>query len=117
MDPVAHRKHTGLSNSLILDNARRTYHECSMPMRARVPIIPGYNDSLENMEATAKFIATELGTSVEVHLLPYHRLGETKYQRLEKPRDSLSIEPPSDECVLALKQVFESFGLTVHEGG
>jgi len=117
MDPVEHMKYTGVSNDLILDNARRIYHERSIPMLARVPIVPGYNDSVENIETTAKFIANELGDSIKVHLLPYHRLGETKYERLEKAGNSVSIQPPSEEHVLKLNEVFESFGLTAYVGG
>ena len=89
----------------------------SIPILARVPIIPGYNDSVENIEATAKFIATELENSIQVHLLPYHRLGEAKYERLEKPWQSVSIEPPSDERMVELQEIVESFGLTTHIGG
>ena len=117
MDPVEHEKCTGVSNDLILDNARKIHHELSIPILARVPIIPGYNDSVENIEATARFIATELGNSIKVHLLPYHRLGETKYERLEKPGKSVSIEPPSEERMLGLKEIVESVGLTAYIGG
>jgi pyruvate formate lyase activating enzyme len=112
MDPVEHEKFTGVSNDLILENAKKIYHELFIPILARVPIIPGYNDSVMNIEATAKFIAHELGGSKKVHLLPYHRLGETKYERLESPRKSISIEPPSEEHLLELQRIVESFGLT-----
>jgi pyruvate formate lyase activating enzyme len=117
MNPDEHEKQTGVPNALILDNARRIYRECGIPMLARVPVIPGYNDSVENIEATAKFIATELGTLIKVHLLPYHRLGETKYERLEKQGNSISFESPSEEHLSKLKQTVESFGLTVVIGG
>ena len=117
MGPAEHEKHTGVSNATILDNAGRIRHELSIPILARVPIIPGYNDSVENIEATAKFIATELENSIQVHLLPYHRLGEAKYERLEKPGQSVSIEPPSDERMVELQEIVESFGLTTHIGG
>jgi pyruvate formate lyase activating enzyme len=116
MDPVEHEKHTGVSNDLILDNAKRIHHELSIPMLARIPLIPGYNDTAENIAATAQFIATELD-SIDVHLLPYHRMGETKYERMEKPKKSISVQPPSDERMEEMKQVFESFGLTVNLGG
>jgi len=117
MDPVEHKKHTGVSNDLILDNAKRIYHELSIPMLARVPVVPGYNDSVENIEATARFIASELGTSVKVHLLPYHKLGEVKYERLEKPGKATSIEPASDEHMAKLQKIVESFGLETFIGG
>jgi pyruvate formate lyase activating enzyme len=117
MDPVEHRKLTGVSNELILDNAKKICHELSIPMLARVPIAPGLNDSVENIQATARFIATELGDSVKVHLLPYHRLGEAKYERLEKPSQSVSIDPPADEHIAELQKIVESFGLTTLIGG
>jgi pyruvate formate lyase activating enzyme len=117
MDPVEHEKGTGVSNELILENSKKIHHELFVPILARVPIIPGYNDSVMNIEATAKFIATELGSSIKVHLLPYHRLGETKYERLERPSQSISIEPPSEEHMSELQRIVESFGLTAMIGG
>jgi pyruvate formate lyase activating enzyme len=116
LDPLAHKKHTGVSNDLILDNAKRIHHELSIPMLARIPLIPGYNDTLENITATAQFISAELD-SIKVHLLPYHRLGETKYERMEQPPKSMSVQPPSDERLQEIKGIFESFGLTVELGG
>ena len=117
MDPAEHEKHTGVSNELILDNAVRIYREGSLPMLARMPIVPGYNDSVANIEATARFIADKLGDSMKIHLLPYHRLGETKYERLEQIGNLVHIQPPTEEYMLELKQVFESFGLTSEIGG
>lgn len=117
MDPVKHKKYTGVSNHLILDNARRASHKLSIPMWARIPVIPGYNDSAENIEATARFIAAELGNCVkQVSLLPYHRLGETKFERLEV-NYSVSTSPPGEEHLQELQRVFERFGLPVYIGG
>lgn len=117
MDPVEHEKCTGVSNDLILENAKKIHHELAIPMLARIPIIPGHNDSVENIEATAKFIATELSNSIKVHLLPYHRLGETKYERLETADKAISIESPSEEYMAELQKIVESFGLTAVVGG
>jgi pyruvate formate lyase activating enzyme len=117
MDPVAHQLYTGVSNDVILENARRICQELYIPVLARIPVIPGYNDSIQNMEATGRFVAAEMGISTEVHLLPYHKLGEMKYHRLEKPGNPASISPPDEKCIMKLREVFESFGLKVHEGG
>lgn len=117
MDPVKHKKYTGVSNRLILDNAKRASHKLSIPMWARIPVIPGYNDSAENIEATARFIAEELGNCVKrVNLLPYHRLGETKFERLGL-NYSVSTSPPSEEHLQELQRVFERFGLSAYIGG
>lgn len=116
MDPAQHKRCTGVSNELILQNAKRV-HQLGIPMLARVPVVPGYNDSRENMLATALFITKELGDSIPVHLLPYHRLGETKHERLEQPAKAIAAQPPSDEQMEEMRAVFESFGLEVHLGG
>lgn len=75
MDPLEHEKATGVSNNLILDNARKICHESRSSLMIRIPIIPGFNDSLENMKSTAAFILKDLNASISIHLLPYHRLG------------------------------------------
>ncbi len=117
MDPASHKRYTGVSNELILENAKRIHGDLGLDMLARVPIVPGYNDSLENLKRTAVFIANELGTGIGVRLLPYHRLGEAKYERLEEPEKSAPIHPPGDEHVEEIKEIFESFGLRVNLGG
>jgi pyruvate-formate lyase-activating enzyme len=57
-----------------------------------------------------------IGVSKKIHLLPYHRPGETKYERLECANKSASIQPPSEEYVLKLKEFIESFVLMAFIG-
>lgn len=117
MDAEEHRKWTGISNELILENAWRIIKELpAVTFVARMPLIPGYNDSKENIAATTKFIR-ELSPSIKVHLLPYHRLGETKYERLEEIGKIIRIQPPTDEYMEEIRHSFESFGLTAITGG
>ena len=117
MESAKHKIHTGVTNTMILDNVRKIYHERQIPLLARVPVVPGFNDSVDNISATARFVANELGKDVKVHLLPYHRLGETKYERLECVSSAAYIKPPTDEYMEKLKELVESFGLTVTIGG
>jgi pyruvate formate lyase activating enzyme len=117
MDPVTHQVYTGVSNELILDNIKRIHHELSLPVLVRIPVVPGYNDSPENLQATAQFVATELDSSTKVHLLPFHRLGEIKYYRLERPGNPVSIDSPGEEDMKQHLEIFSSFGLNVQEGG
>ena len=116
MDSAAHKKLTGVPNEQILDNIRHVYHDLKKNVTVRVPTIPGYNDDRENIAATARFAAEELGRDVAVHLLPYHRLGESKNESLGKEID-WSIEIPSDEHMNELKALVESFGLQAQVGG
>ena len=116
MDSITHKKLTGVPNELILDNIRYTYHILKKQVIVRVPTIPGYNDSEANITATARFVAQKLGSDVPVHLLPYHRLGESKNESLGKEMD-LSIEVPSDEHMLWLLEIVKNFVLDGQFGG
>lgn len=118
MDPEEHKKCTGVSNDLILENARNIIREFpGIKLLARIPIVPGYNDSRENIIMTARFISKELGKSIKVHLLPYHRMAETKYERLEEPHLALQIQSPPDDYMEELRKIVESFGLEAVIGG
>lgn len=118
MDNAIHKKLTNVPNDIILENARRIHHELGVPMQVRTSIVPGYNDSVDNISATARFIAEELSPSVEYHLLPYHKLGEIKQERLEWPSERLFTSGvPGNEHIDVLKNAAESFGLNVFIGG
>lgn len=117
VDDARHRQATGVSTDLILQNARRICHDLAKPLLARIPVIPGFNDADADIAAIARFIADELGPAVKVHLLPYHKLGETKYERLERQGGSFAAEPPGKERMAALQRLVESFGLTAVVGG
>ena len=116
MDSAEHKRLTGVPNEQILENIKHVYHDLHVPVYVRVPTIPGYNDSDENIAATARFARDELGPDVQVHLLPYHRLGESKNESLGKKMD-MSIDIPSDEHMQHLKSIVESFGLKSQIGG
>ena len=81
MDSDKHEEGTGQPNGLILENAR---HLASTRRRYRLifrmPVIPGFNDDIGNIRATAEFIA-ETGIK-EVNILPIHYLGLSKYDVL-----------------------------------
>ena len=109
MDDAIHQKLTGVSNHLILDNLRFV-SENRIPVYIRIPLIPGCNDSNENLCAVCKFAQT-LPLLAEIDLLPLHHLGSARYHALarEYPIESL---PLYDETVLNdLKTMVESFGL------
>ena len=112
MDPARHKELTGVDNSLILENARVV--AASRPMRIRVPLIPGHNDSEENLNALSKFMA-ELGLK-RIDLLPYHALGKQKYERLGMEYKLGDLESYESEQVAAIKTVLESYGLEVGVG-
>jgi pyruvate formate lyase activating enzyme len=117
IDNAVHQECTGVPNDLILENIKRIRKELTIPVVARIPIVPGYNADSKNIEATAHFIATELGRDTKVNILAYHRLGESKYERLEKQSRGTNIDPPSSERMADIQKIMQAFGLTVSIGG
>lgn len=75
----AHRLGTGKSNRKILDNLKRLKEKGS-EIIIRYPLIPNYNMSDADIAALSDFI-NEIGLDT-IHLLPYHRLGRDKYDKL-----------------------------------
>ena len=80
-----HRAFTGQGNELIFQNAK-FLSQTGRPMIVRIPIIPGHNDSQENILGIRDFILNEMQTKpVQIQFLRFRRLGEEKYTSLGKP--------------------------------
>ncbi len=109
MDPGRHKELTGVDNSLILKNAQAVVSK-GKSMTLRIPLIPTYNDSDENIQAIGRF-ALELGVS-EIHLLPYHRLGISKFPALGMEYKLAHLDSYRKEEVARIRAVLE---LMVHQ--
>ncbi len=109
MDPKIHREMTGKDNELILSNAR-VVAASSARMVCRVPLIPGINDTHENLASTARFVQT-LGRDIPIELLPYHRLGLWKYQALNRTYPLEGLKPPEASEMEQLRQTIENLGV------
>lgn len=82
MNSKIHKRYTGADNSRILKNLKKLAVEGCKPI-LRIPVIPGVNDDMDNIRATADFIQNELDGQVRaLQLLSFMRLGEEKYQSL-----------------------------------
>ncbi|HIE28412.1 TPA: glycyl-radical enzyme activating protein [Candidatus Poribacteria bacterium] len=115
IDPVAHKKYTGVSNDLILDNLVKM-SEYGVPIEIRMPIIPGVNDSKKDIVNAAMFLST-IKNITWVELLPYHRLGESKYSRLGEEYRLEGLQPPPKEKMNEIAEWIRSYDLEVHVGG
>lgn len=109
MNSEEHRKFTGVSNELILSNAR-SVSERNIPIYIRVPVIPGYNDSEENIRATCEF-ACDLPSLVIIDLLPLHHLGKARYASLDLAYPIADIPLVPDSVLHNLKMLVESYQL------
>ena len=111
MDSAEHERITGVPNELIHENARFIARSGGK-MQIRVPVIPTYNDSEENIRRVAEF-CVELGEAVTVvQLLPFHHFGSAKYERMQMYDPiPMSLESPSDETMERYRALMESYGL------
>lgn len=115
MDPQQHKALTGVSNERILENVRKASARC--PLILRIPLVPGLNDSLENLTATARF-AAELGDKfLRIELLPYHKFGAQTYGRLGREYLIGQVEPPDEAHMKRLKMIVETCGVKAQIGG
>lgn len=116
-NPEKHKEFTGRSNELMMENARRVALSGQTRLIIRVPVIPSFNDTVEEIRGIAEFADTLPGVE-ELHLLPYHRLGQDKYEGLGRKYLMDGILPPDPEKMKTLKMAAESVSsLRVQIGG
>lgn len=92
VDSARHLEFTGVRNELILENFRRL--GALLPAErivVRTPVVPGFNDTPEDIGAIARFVKS-VSDEIVYELLPYHRLGENKYGCLGMPYPAAEID-------------------------
>ena len=89
MNDELHKEYTGVSNSLILENIARLL-KSNVGVWVRVPIIPGVNDSEDEMKKIKSFFEAN-GYPEKVELLPYHAMGEHKYVALNRKSENFVV--------------------------
>jgi pyruvate formate lyase activating enzyme len=115
MDCVTHERVTGVSNTLVLENLR-TIAANGKRVAVRVSVVPGVNESDANVDALGDFLA-RLDRGVEVHLLPYHRVGVDKARRLDRSKEPPVFETPPESLMKSLSGRLAEYGLAVRVGG
>ena len=82
-DDALHRRLTGVSNECIWRNIDQL-RASGIPYFIRMPLIPGFNDSTDDLRITAQRLAKSPGNLLGIHLLPYQSVGSSKYQHLHR---------------------------------
>jgi pyruvate formate lyase activating enzyme len=104
-DPKKHKEYTRVSNELIISNLLEI-DMLEIPVEIRIPTIPGINDDEDNLSEVCKLV-NSVKSIERIRLLPYHRLGEGKYSRLDMDYKLKELEPPNkarmDELVQFIK--------------
>ena len=114
MNPRAHLEGTGVSNRIILDNIRRMSKLDGYRLLTRIPLIPGFNDDEKNIIESAVFL-NDAGIR-ELNILPFHRLGSSKYEQLFMNYGYREMAPPSAEEVRKMQDIFMSYNIECYVG-
>ena len=109
-----HKRLTGIDNERILANARKLA-DSDKDVVFRVPLVPEMTATDANVAGLIRLLK-ELEQE-EVHLLPYHKMGESKLDRIDSAQEPLGIEPMSEERIAEIRARFEAAGLRVSIGG
>ena len=106
-----HKSVVGKDNSLILENFERL---CALGAQifVRVPIIPDFNDSFEEISKIAETVAGK-NEVLGVTLMPYHTLGKNKYETLGLTARYNTDKPIKSEILEEFKEMFRKSGVFV----
>jgi pyruvate formate-lyase 1-activating enzyme len=107
--PELYRKVTGVSLEPTL-NLARYLDQIHKPTWIRFVLVPGLTDPEENIKGLAQFVAT-LSNVERVEVLPFHKMGEYKWQQLGLPYTLADVDPPTPEQVNHALQIFRDQGL------
>ena len=98
-----HIEGTSVSNKRILENLKKLSSVFGGEIIVRVPVIPSFNDTTEEMKKISDFVKNL--KVKETELMPYHKMGEHKYEALEM--EMTEYEVPTEERINELKKLFE----------
>jgi pyruvate formate lyase activating enzyme len=117
MDSKIHFNHTGVPNDTILNNLKKL-DRLGKPIIIRIPLIPSYNNSKDNIESTAAFLSS-LKSIERVDIIPFHEYGRIKYEELgmKYPLSCIDKNILTQDVLNSTKQVFIDHGLNVQFGG
>lgn len=109
IDKEEHLKYTGMSNECILENIKKVA-ALGVPLVVRIPVICGVNAKEEVLTGIFAYIA-EHAKKAQVELLPYHTLGEYKYETLGIDRKENPYLRPSEGEMARWNQLAEDMGI------
>jgi pyruvate formate lyase activating enzyme len=108
--PEQHDRVTGIKDNEEVKHFARRLAALNRPMWLRYVLVPGLTDVTEEMEQMAEFAAS-LGVVERVEILPFHQLGEYKWERLKLDYKLVDTKPPSGELIAKAIGIFQDAGL------
>ncbi|WP_329281852.1 pyruvate formate-lyase-activating protein [Streptomyces sp. NBC_01451] len=108
-DIATYRKLTGGRLAPTLSFATRL-DRLGVPMWIRYVLVPGWTDDPRSVDALARFVA-ELGTVKRVDVLPFHKLGASKYEALGIPFPLRDTPAPGPDLIESVRRRFREQGV------
>jgi pyruvate formate lyase activating enzyme len=108
-DSARHRRVTGMDIDQTKTFARRLAAR-HRPIWVRYVLVPGLTDNFDDIRGVAAF-AAGLGNVGRVDVLPFHQMGKYKWKQLGIPYTLENTEPPDQELVEKVVDVFRAAGL------
>jgi len=107
-DPKEHKKYTGQSNKLILENLKFI---CSSRAKIilRLPVIPKINDNIEHFKAVIA-LSNKYENIEKVEIMPYHNWGEHKYREIGLSLPEIEAESATDQEIANWESTFIEMG-------
>ncbi|MGD8535696.1 MAG: glycyl-radical enzyme activating protein [Candidatus Aminicenantes bacterium] len=115
VDDEKHKKYTGVSNQIILENLKKL-SERKKAIHVRIPLVSGVNDDNQSIRMFAEHLRT-LQNDKNISLLAYHRGGCEKYRRLQKEEPLMTFQSPSKKRIEEAKDILVDSGFSVRIGG
>jgi pyruvate formate lyase activating enzyme len=110
-DPQTYHRVTSVAIEPTLHFARYL-DEIGKRTWVRFVLVPGLTDAPDNVEGLARFVSS-LTCVEKVEVLPFHQMGEYKWQQMGYEYQLKEVNPPSEEQVQATVAIFQKYGLTV----
>lgn len=111
MDPERHRELTGADNDRIISNLEYLF-ELGADIVIRIPLIPGINDTEDDISALCDFLIKHKGKYRYAEIMPYHTFGISKAKRIGKEDIYVSSDATADDKS-RWKEAFLKKGLDV----
>ncbi|MFN1834224.1 pyruvate formate-lyase-activating protein [Balneola sp. MJW-20] len=111
-DPEGYKRVTGVDLQPTLDFAERLA-ALNIPVWLRYVLVPGYTDEVEAIERLAAY-AKRLGNVERVEILPFHKMGEYKWEALGMEYELFEIDEPTPELIDNTKACFDKEKVLVY---
>lgn len=102
-----HRLLTGQSNRVVLETIKDR-EQSGRSFWIRYVLVPGFSDEVADLKATGEFLQT-FKFLERLEILPYHSLGQEKYQALGWDYPLAGLPAPTTEVVLAVAEIFKTY--------